>query len=596
MSPTGAKGVCWNLGDLYATYDDPAIEATLNQCAADAEQFAADYRGTINRNAGPAADHLLAGLQRLEALYDTLAKPGVYASLLFSGDTSNHHHRNLQQHVEQRSTSIYNMLLFFDLEWLALSDDAAQRLIADPALAAYHHHLLSMRRYKPHTLTEAEERVINEKDITGAHSWRQFFTEQTAALSFPFERDGSSSTLTLDEVLTLLRHPQRALRQQAHSVLYERLASQAHTRAYIYNTLMQDHHTMDRLRAYPDPMAQRHLANEIAPATVETMMQVVEDNYPIAATYFNLKQRLLQIDQMEIYDQYAPMGESRPTMDYAQAKATVLEAFGAFDPLFRDTAAQFFDRHWIDAEVREGKRGGAFCSGYPPSLHPYVLCNYTGDLRDVMTVAHELGHGVHFCFSQQQTLFNYSPTLPLAETASVFGEMLVFEHLLKQDDHRPTQLALVCSKIEDIFATIFRQTVLTRFEQAAFAGRAQMRLTPEHLCEHWLAANARYYGDAVAMTSGYEYGWSYIPHFIHTPFYCYSYVFGELLVLALYGIYRDEGAAFVPRYRRLLEAGGSQSPDDLLAALDIDTRDAAFWQRGFDELTRLVDWAHELAG
>jgi oligoendopeptidase F len=594
---TSAAGVAWDLGDLFAGVDDPAINATLDQCSSEADTFAATYRGTVNVAGGPAADHLRAALEQLETLYDRLSAPMSYASLLFAADTSQPAHRNLQQHIEQRYTEINNKLLFFELEWLELDDATAQRLLDDPALANYRHYLHSARRYKAHTLSEPEERIINEKNVTGAQAWQQLFSELTSALAFPMEREGETHTLTLDAVLSEIRsNPDRSIREQAHTVLYNTLATQSQIFAYIYNTLMLDHLTMDRLRHYPDPMMPRHLANEIDPETVETMMRVVEENVDIPQSYYKLKARLLNVPKLQMYDQYAPVEQSRVVMPYTEAQEIILESFGAFDPAFRTHANDFFEKHWIDAELRPGKRGGAFCSGYPPSKHPYILCNYTDNLRDVLTVAHELGHGIHFCLSKQQTLFNFMPTLPLCETASVFGEMLVFEHLLQRQQDNAARLPLVCSKIEDIFATVFRQTVLTRFEQAAFASRKQSRLTPEQLNDHWLEVNGRYYGDAVEMTSGYAYGWSYIPHFIHTRFYCYSYVFGELLVLALYGMYREQGAAFVPRYKALLEAGGRKSPDELLAMLNVDTRDSAFWQLGFNELRRLVNYLHELVG
>lgn len=592
-APASAAGVTWDLSDIFAHFDDPAIAETIKQVTTEAEAFALAYRTTIK--AGPSAAHLREGLERLEALREKLYRPAAYAELLFASDTSKAEHRNLRQRVEQQFTTINNMLLFFDLEWLELDDDAAQRLIDNPLLAPYRHYLQSARRYKPHTLTEPEERVINEKDVAGTRAWKQFFTELTTSLSFPIELEGTPQNLTLDKVLMLMRHHEREVRQRAHTTLFEVLSHQAQTLSYVYNTLMLDRLTMDRLRSYPDPMAQQHLSNEIAPETVETMLDVVEQNYSVAQRYFALKARLLNLPRLQTYDQYAPVGGDRGSISYEHTQQVILEAFGAFDSQFRDMANEFFTRNWIDAEVRPGKRGGAFCAGFSPTLHPYVLCNYTDDLRDTMTVAHELGHGLHFYLSNKQTLLNFFPTLPLAETASVFGEMLVFEHLLEQQHDQHAKLSLVCSKIEDIFATIFRQTVLTRFEQAAFAGRASERLTPEQLGAHWQEANYRYYGEAVEQAKGYELGWSYIPHFIHTPFYCYSYVFGELLVLALYGLYREQGAAFVPGYKTLLAAGGSETPDDLLAPLGINTRDPAFWQLGFNEVRRLVDWAHQLA-
>jgi oligoendopeptidase F len=593
---TSAAGIAWDLSDLFASVDDPAIKQRLEEVDSQAQVFAQTYRGKINVDGGPAANLLLEALQQLEIIYDTLNRPAAYSFLLFAADTSKPAHRNLQQYVEQRLTEITNKLIFFNLEWLEVADGDAERLMADPLLATYVHHLQSTRRYKPHTLSEPEEQVINEKDVTGKQAWQNLFTELIASLSFPFQRDGETEHLPLDVILSQrMRDPDRAVRQQAHTVLFDVLGKQAQTLAFVYNTLMLDHLTMDRLRVYPDPMMVRHLSNEIAPETVATMMDTVEQNYPLAQDYFTLKAKLLNLPRLQTYDQYAPIDDKSIKMSYAEGQALILEAFASFSSTFHTIANDFFTGNWIDAEIREGKRGGAFCSGFTPHHHPYVLCNYTDDMRDVMTVAHELGHGIHFSLSRKQTMLNYYSTLPLAETASVFAEMLVFDHMLKQQQDSEAKLALVCGKIEDIFATIFRQNVLTRFEQSAFAGRANERLTPEQLGEYWIDANSRYYGEAVECTPGYEFGWSYIPHFIHTPFYCYSYVFGELLVLALYGLYREQGEAFVPGYTRLLESGGSKTPDEMLSEIGIDTRDPAFWQRGFEELRRLVAQAQQLA-
>ena len=595
MAPTSsADGVAWDLSDLYAAVDDPALNAALDAIDANAARFAATYRGTIGAEGGPDAEHLRQALEEYERLQDASARPAVYASLVFNADTSQSAHRDLQQRVEQRLTQVRNQLLFFDLEWLAIDDAAAQKLIDDPTLAPYQHYLEAARREKPHVLTEPEERIVNEKDVTGSNAWQRLFAELTSSLSFPVEVEGDTQQLTLAATLTLMRHPDRALRQRAFESLYSVLDTQQQTLSYIYNTLIQDKLTMDRLRGYPDPMFSRHLANEIEPEAVQAMMSATEASYDIAQGYFRLKARLLKLPKLELYDQYAPLESSARKITYDEGREIVLEALGSFDGRFRDIAAEFFEKSWIDAALRPGKRGGAFCSGYPPSNHPYILCNYTDDMRDVMTVAHELGHGIHFSLARKQPLLNYYPTLPVAETASVFAEMLVFEHLLAREDDRATRLGLICGKIEDSFATVFRQNVLTRFEQAAFAGRAKGRLTPEQIGAAWLEANGAYYGDALEQTPGYEKGWSYIPHFINSPFYCYSYVFGELLVLALYATYREEGAAFVPKYVALLEAGGSQSPATMLAALGVDARDPAFWQRGLNELRRLVGRAEEL--
>jgi oligoendopeptidase F len=591
-----AAGIRWDLGDLFASHGDPRIEATLADCRQRAEDFAKRYRGTIGRAGGATPEHLLAAIQELEVLQEALGRVGAFAGLLYAADTSRPEYRDLRERVELQSTEIGNLILFFDLEWMGLPDEAADRLMAAPPLAGYRHYLFRSRRFRPHILSEAEEQLLNERDNTGRRAFARLFTELTTSLGFPMEREAKIEHLTMSEVLALVHDKDRDVRRRAQETLFDVLSRHDLVLTSVYDTLLQDHLTMDRLRRFPHPMAERHLGNEIDDEAVEQMLRVTEANYGIAQAYFRLKARLLGLPRLALFDQYAPIDGDLPSCAFDRARDIILEAFGAFTPAFREIAEQFFARNWIDAEVRQGKQGGAFCSSPSPALHPYVLCNHTDNMRDVMTLAHELGHGLHGCLARKQTLFNYDTPLTLAETASVFGEFLVFDHLVRVQEDPRVQLALLCGKIEDTCATVYRQNVLTRFEQAVFALRKKGRLTADATCQAWLEANRPYYGDAVEMTEGYRWGWSYIPHFIHTRFYCYSYVFGELLVLSLYRKYKEEGPAFVPRYVRLLEAGGSDSPESLLGPLDVDFHDPAFWQKGFDEIRSLVERAEELAG
>ena len=596
MSNHSAGGIRWDLNDLFLSPDDPRIDATLNDCLARADAFASQFRPVLEQPEALAAGVLLDAIKELEMIYEALGRVGSYAGLLYASDTANPDYQNLEQRVEQRGTEIRNRLLFFEIQWLKLDDGVANRLMSDPALKTYRHYLHALRRFRPHTLTEPEEKIINEKDNTGRNAFGRLFSEIVAALTFVLEREGKKENLNLSQILSLLHDPDRSLRQLAMETLYNVLSNHGQVLTFIYDTLIQDHLTMDHLRHYPHPMVQRHLFNEIDSAAVDTMMQVAESNYGLGRDYFQLKAQLLGLPRLALYDQYAPVGNEVRHFPYSQAQQVILQAFEVFTPAFRKLASEFFAKHWIDAEVRKGKRGGAFCASPSPRLHPYILCNYTDNLRDVMTIAHELGHGLHGCLSRKQSYFNYDTPLTTAETASVFGEMLVFDHLLERQTDPREQIALLAGKLEDIFATVFRQNVLTRFEEKAFAARKERRLTPELLGTLWMEANGKYYGDAVAMLDGYRWGWSYIPHFIHSRFYCYSYVFGQLLVLALYRLYREEGKSFVPKYLVLLEAGGSDSPEALLKPLGVDIHDPNFWQKGFREIGVLIKRLEVLAG
>ena len=596
MVANSAEGIRWDLSDLFSSRDDPRIEAMLKDCLGRAESFANLFRGTINTAAGPIPEHLLQGLNQLEEIEESLSRVANYSSLLYAADSLKPEYQDLEQKVEQRVTEVKNLLLFFELEWLGLGDDVVRHLVGHPTLKFYGHYLANLRCFRPHRLSELEEKIVNEKDNTGRNAFGRLFSEITSSLSFSLEQEGKVKELTLSELLALLHQPDRQLRKSAWETLFQGLSRHEQLLTFIYDTLIQDHLTMDRLRHYSDPMRERHLSNEIDAEAVSQMMAVTEANYSIAHDYFRLKAKLLKLPRLALYDQYAPVGREFTPFPFAQAQQVILEAFEVFAPAFRAIAAEFFAKCWIDAEIRKGKRGGAFCASPSPRLHPYILCNYTDNLRDVMTVAHELGHGLHGCLSRKQSFLNYDTPLITAETASVFGEMLVFDYLVERQTDPQVQIALIAGKIEDACATVFRQNVLTRFEQEAFSKRRAGRLTPQAIGDLWVGANAKYYGDAVEMPEGYRWGWSYIPHFIHSRFYCYSYVFGELLVLSLYRMYREEGKSFVPKYLALLEAGGSDSPEALLKPLGVDFHDPKFWQKGFDEIRGLVSRMARLAG
>lgn len=592
----GVAGVSWNLADLYTGPDDPALTRDLDEAFARAQSFAERYRATINTPAGPAPEWLAGAVAELESIVEQADKPAIFAGLLHAADTRPPTHGALVAMTQERGSAIRNELLFFDLEWLALDEAVAQRLIAAPACARYRHHLAALRRYRPHTLSEPEEKLLEETANTGRRAFSRLFDESLSAMTFAVEIDGVRQTLNESAVIALLHDARRDVRERAARALTEGLRDHSLLLTFIFNVVAQDHAQLDRLRAYSDPMAARHLANEIDSGTVNALMTACEANTDIVADYYRLKRRLLGLDVLKDYDRYAPIAGAADLMPWPAARALVLEAYSDFSPRMSDIAAQFFTGRWIDAEVRDGKRGGAFSSGGVPSAHPYILLSYLGHPRDVQTLAHELGHGVHQYLARERGYLQADTALTMAETASVFGEMLVFDRLRRQDQPPQARLALLCAFIEEAFGTVFRQIALTRFEQGLHeVRRREGELSSERIGTIWHDVNAALYGDSVELTDDYRWWWAYIPHFIHSPFYCYAYGFGELLVLALYELYRERGAAFVPQYLDLLAAGGSDAPAALLARLGVDIQQPSFWQRGLGVLRGLVEEAHALA-
>ncbi len=486
--PAGlAAGVRWDLSDLYAAPDDPAIEADLDRALAQSQAFAERHRGGV---AALAAADLAAAIDELEVLNEPAVRATCYSQLLFSADTSDPRHGALMQRVQERISEIRNTLLFFELEWVAVEAAAAEALLADPALARRRHFLDSMRRYRPHVLSEPEERILEETANTGRRAFSRLFDEIMSSMRFEVSTDGEIEDLGEEEVLSRLYSPDRDARRAASEALTAGLRANAGPLAFIFNTLVQDKAVDDRLRSYSAPMDARNLANEIADSSVDALLSACVENYPLVARYYSLKAKVLGLDRLEDYDRYAPLSGIDRSVSFEDAKNLVLEAYADFCPEMADIARRFFDERWIDAELRPGKRGGAFSASTLPDVHPYVLLNYTGNQRDVMTVAHELGHGVHQTLAAAQGLFEQDTPLTTAETASVFGEMLVFRRLMKSESDPKARLALLCGKLEDAFATVFRQVCMTRFEESLHAARREEgELAMARIDELWLAAN-----------------------------------------------------------------------------------------------------------
>ena len=591
--PGPAKGVTWDLSDLYAGPDDPRLERDLDAALEAAQAFAARHRGRV---AELDAAALAAALDELERFEEPAHRAASYAQLLFAGDTAAPRHGALLQRVQERGSEIRNALVFFELEWVAVDDARATALLDDPALARRRHLLGLMRRYRPHLLSEPEEKLLEETANTGPRAFMRFFDETLGAMRFLYDGLDGSVEKSEEELLSLLYEPDRTVRRLAADALTRGLRDHSRPLAFVFNTLVQDKASRDRLRRYADPAAERHLANEIEPETVAALLEACEARHDLVQRYYRLKRQLLGIDELFDYDRYAPIAAAEGQRSWDSARRIVLDAYRDFAPELAETAAPFFEKRWIDAELRAGKRGGAFSASTIPSAHPYVLLNYTGNLRDVMTLAHELGHGVHQSLARPRGLFEQDTPLTTAETASVFGEMLVFRRLLREEKDPAVRLGLLCGKLEDAFATVFRQVVMTRFEEALHAARrSEGELPIPRINELWMAANRPMFGDAVHLRDDYAWWWLYVPHFVHSPFYCYAYAFGELLVLALVRRYDEEGPSFAPRYLEMLAAGGSEAPRDIVARTGLDIADPAFWSRGLSLLEELLVQAEEAA-
>jgi oligoendopeptidase F len=595
-SGSSADGVAWDLRDLYSSVHDPRITADLDQALQRARAFESTYRGQIDVPGGPPLERILAAVTELESLFEQMDKPAIYAGLVHAARTDDPEHGKLLARTRERRTEINKHLIFFDLEWVKVPDEPVRALLQKPDLTRYRHYLDQKRAWRPHYLSEPEEKIIEEKSITGRAAFIRLFDETVAGLKFPFEHNGTRAEMTLQQINTRLYDPDRGVRKAAADGMTRGLRDNARLLTYILNTLVLDHRSDCTLRKFDSPMAPRHLANEIDHRVVEALMSAAERYHETVQRYYRLKGRLLGLEQLYDYDRYAPISNEQPSCDWPTARRIVQESYEAFSPRAGEVIRAFFEKRWIDAEMRTGKRGGAFSSSTVPSVHPYILMSFTDKLRDVMTLAHELGHGLHQYLARPVGYLQCDTPLTTAETASVFGEMLTFQRLQQIFPEPKTRLALLCSKIEDGFATVFRQVVLTRFEQALHKARAESgELKTEEINDLWLKANRPMHGDVVQLTDGYAWWWSYIGHFVHVPFYCYAYAFGELLVLALVQKYKKEGADFVPKYLELLASGGSDAPHVLLAKLGVDVTDPGFWGLGLQLLDEMVREAERLA-
>jgi oligoendopeptidase F len=585
-----AADVAWDL--------DPLLDGrTVDDWLDEADRLSTDLEAARGTIASLDAAALAPFMASMGELHEAMGRAGNWVSLEFAVDTSDEARGALLQRIEERSTAIANRLIFFDLEWAELPDERVDELLGDEQLAFCAHHLRSLRRYRPHLLSEPEERVLSEKRVTGASAWARLFSELAAAIHIELpEPDGSTRQTGLEEGLSRLSHPDREVRRAAAEAVTAGLQPGLRTRAFVFNTLLADKSTDDRLRSYDSWLSSRNLSNEASDASVAALVEAVVSRYDIARRWYRVKAQVLGVDRLADYDRMASVSSSEATIGWSDARELVLDAYASFSSPLAETARRFFDEGWIDAPVRPGKRPGAFCAYTVPSHHPYLFLNWTGRPGDALTLAHELGHGLHAWLARDQGVFHQSTPLTLAETASVFGETLTFGRLLDATSDADERLDLLARSVEGAIATVFRQVAMNRFEATVHTERREVgELSVDRFGELWASSQHDLLGDAVDVTEGYRSWWSYIPHFISTPGYVYAYAYGQLLALSVYRRYEEQGADFVPAYLDLLAAGGSLPPEELGRKVGCDLEDPAFWSAGLDLVERQVEAAEQAA-
>jgi len=584
-----AAGVRWDLDDLLAGFD--SVDGALDEIDRRAAALEAAGRGRL---ASFDAASLGAFHRDLADLVDLQIRVAGFAQLRYAVDSGDPANGALVARVTERSTAVETRLLFVTLEWAAVSDEHAEAILADPTpeLDRVRHHLRSARRLRPHLLSEAEERIDAEKDATGVAAWNRLFDELTAAIECP--TDGGP--VPLDRALADLAHPDRERRRAAHASVSAGLAPGLRTRAFVFNTLLNDRAISDRLRGHRSWVSARNLANEASDESVQALVDAVVGRYDIPQRWYALKARLLGLERIADYDRMASVATQATSIGWSAATEVVTDAYASFSPEMASIVQRFLREPWIDAPARPGKRGGAFCAYTAPSHHPYLFLNWTGTSRDVSTLAHELGHGIHAYLSRDRGVFEMSTPLTLAETASVFGETVTTNRLLGLLDDPAERLTLLAETVDDSIATVFRQVAMNRFEHAVHTERREVgELSVERFGDHWIETQRAMLGDAVALTDEYRDWWSYIPHVVHVPGYVYAYAYGQLLALSVYRRYEEQGDEFVPRYLELLRAGGSLPPHELARIVDCDLDDPGFWDGGLAIIDAQLAAAEEAA-
>ena len=585
---TDLTDVAWDLTHLLDGGGPEAVDGLLDR----ADEMTARLGERRGRVADFDGAELRSFMTEMADLEEVVGRAQAFAGLRFATATTDPETGALMQKVQERVTAVGAALVFFEVEWAALTDEKVDALLAGEGLDFCRHYLRNARRYRTHVLTEAEEKVLTEKSVTGVAAWNRLFSQLTSTI----EVELNGETSSLEHGLSELMNPDRDARRAAAEAVTAGLAPGLSTRGYIFNTLLHDKAVDDRLRHYDHWLASRNLANEASDESVAALVDAVRRRYDIPQRWYALKARILGLDRLADYDRLASVAEEDTHVSWDEARTTVIDSYASFSPDMATTAERFFDESWIDAPVRPGKRGGAFCSYTVPSVHPYVMLNFTFRPYDVLTLAHELGHGLHAYLAREQGPFHQATPLTLAETASVFGETVVFGRLLETADSPQARLSLLAANLDNQVATVFRQTAMNQFEDRAHrARRSEGELSVDRIGELWAETQTELLGDAVEITEGYKTWWSYIPHFIGTPGYVYAYSYGQLLALSVYRQYAEQGSDFVPRYLHLLASGGSDTPEALARIVGCDLTDAGFWDGGLAIIEEQLEKAESAA-
>jgi len=583
-----AADVAWNLDPLVDGKGQEGVNQLLEQAEALTGELE-QWRGRIGELEVP---ELARAMSTLAEIQDRLGRAGSWVSLRFSVDTSDPARGAAMQKFQEQATELSTRLIFLELEWAEVPEERASVLVDSEDLAFCRYYLESARRYRPHLLTEPEEKILAEKDVTSSSAWSRLFDELSSAIVIELPEGPTS----LEQGLSRLGSPDRDDRRIAADAITIALEPGLRTRAYVFNTLMADKTTDDRLRSYSSWVASRNLANQASDSSVQALVDAVVDRYDIPQRWYRLKAQLLGVDRIADYDRNASIASVEEEFSWSEATDIVLDSYGSFSSELADVVNTFINENWIDAPVRPGKRSGAFCAYTVPSAHPFLLLNWTSRRRDVLTLAHELGHGLHAYLAREQGVFHQSTPLTLAETASVFGETVTFGRLLADTTDPNARLALLAESLEGQIATVFRQIAMNRFENAVHTHRREIgELSTEDFADAWESTQRAMLGDAVELTPGYRSWWSYIPHFIGSPGYVYAYAYGQLLALAVYARYETEGDSFVPAYLDMLRAGGSKSPEELGRIVGVDLADPRFWDGGLAIIDAQLSAAEQAA-